>query len=164
MNNEAPKSNEELLIDALENAETAVERSDQVNAEVLRQARELFKRIEQRLKAPAPPLDTHQLNEWGQRSFGAIQQVASQMSAELDVLKPAERLKRLKRWRRGGIALIALLSLLIAFAAGIFASVSHPIFSKAILPYAQDTSTCEGLGGWIQEANGPGRLCVISIN
>lgn len=155
----------DVLIDLLEKAEIAIERSDQTNAVILEQASHLFKRVERRLQQPTPPPDTRELNELGKISFGAIQRAAGLIETELIDLKPAERISKFKRWQRGGIALIALLALLGAFVAGIFATVSHPVFSKAILPYAQDTGTCEGLGGWVQEAtNGQGRLCVISIN
>ncbi|WP_170775859.1 hypothetical protein [Ruegeria lacuscaerulensis] len=155
----------EVLIDLLEKVEITLERSEERNAVIINQASQLFKRVEQRLNQPLPAPDTRELNELGQRSFGAIQQVAGQMETELAALKPAERVSKLKRWQVGAMALITLLSLLSAFVGGVFASVSHPIFSKAILPYAQDTGTCEGLGGWVQPAgNGQGRLCVIRIN
>lgn len=136
----------EVLIDLLEKVEITLERSEERNAVIINQASQLFQRVEQRLNQPLPAPDTRELNELGQRSVEAIQQVAGQMETEFAILKPAESVSRLKRCKVGVIALIALLSLLSAFVGGVFATVSHPIFSKAIRPYAQDTGTCEGLG------------------
>ncbi|WP_310622441.1 hypothetical protein [Flexibacterium corallicola] len=155
----------QILIDMLEKAEFAVERSEQSNAEIMKRTDQLFAKIENRLSQPTPRIDTYELNQLGRTAFGAIQKTAVQIDTQLSILKPSKRLKVLNRWKTAGIALIGLLCLLIAFVSGIFITTANPIFSKALLPYAHDISTCEGLGGWVQPATKTqGRLCVITID